>query len=78
MIRDMKILERATRWIGTGILLQGFSNLRPTFEIFSTNYTFMYVYVYIYPTCLERFDAILEIQEGSLTGCASSANQQVL
>lgn len=73
----MKILERATRWIGTGILLQ-FSNLRPTFEIFSTNYTFMYVYVYIYPTCLERFDAILEIQEGSLTGCASSANQQVL
>lgn len=48
MIRDMKILERATRWIGTGILLQGFSNLRPTFEIFSTNYTFMYVYVHIY------------------------------
>lgn len=48
MIRDMKILERATRWIGTGILLQGFSNLHPTFEIFSTNYTFMYVYVYIY------------------------------
>lgn len=32
----------------------------------------------IYPTCLERFDAILEIQEGSLTGCASGANQQVL
>lgn len=50
----MKILERATRWIGTGILLQGFSNLRPTFEIFSTNYTFMYVYVHIYISNVSR------------------------
>lgn len=56
-----------------------FFNLRNArFEIFWTNCTYIHMCVRIYPTYLERFDAILEIQEGSLTGCASGANQQVL
>lgn len=75
----MKILERATSdWNPFLHFLIYARNAR--FEIFWTNCTYIHMYVCacIYPTCLERFDAILEIQEGSLTGCASGANQQVL